>query len=68
MQSDKGCKATDTETEVEVSSTSSDGEINNVSVNKNEYNTSGQDDRLLNTCTLSLRHVHAKRGSMLLVK
>ena len=44
MQSDKGCKATDTETEVEVSSTSSDGEINNVSVNKNEYNTSCQED------------------------
>ena len=54
MQSDKGCKATDTETEVEVSSTSSDGEINNVSVNKNEYNTSGQDDRSVNTCTKSL--------------
>ena len=53
MQSDKGCKATDTETEVEVSSTSSDGEINNVSVNKNEYNTSGQDDHSVNTCTKS---------------
>ena len=54
MQSDKGCKASDTETEVEVSSTSSDGEINNVSVNKNEYNTSGHDDRSVNTCTKSL--------------
>ena len=53
MQSDKGCKASDTETEVEVSSTSSDGEINNVSVNKNEYNTSGHDDRSVNTCTKS---------------
>ena len=68
MQSDKGCKATDTETEVEVSSTSSDGEINNVSVNKNEDNTSGQDDHSINTCALSLRHVHAKCGSMHLVK
>ena len=38
---------------VEVSSTSSDGEINNVSVNKNEYNTSGQDDRSVNTRTKS---------------
>ena len=54
MQSDKCCKATDTETEVEVSSTSSDGEINNVSVNKNEYNTSGQDDRSVNMHTKSL--------------
>ena len=53
MQSDKGCKASDTETEVEVSSTSSDGEINNVSVNKNEYNTSGHDDRSVNTHTKS---------------
>ena len=53
MQSDKGCKASDTETEVEVSSTSSDGEINNVSVNKNEYNTSGHDDRSINNCTKS---------------
>ena len=53
MQSDKGCKATDTETEVEVSSTSSDGEINNVSVNKNEYNTSGQDDHSVNMHTKS---------------
>ena len=67
MQSDKGCKASDTETEVEVSSTSSDGKINNVSVNKNEYNTSGHDDRSIK-CALSLRHVHAKRESMLLVK
>ena len=44
MQSDKGCKGTDTETEVEVSSTSSDAEINSVSVNTNADNTSGQDD------------------------
>ena len=53
MQSDKACKASDTETEVEVSSTSSDGEINNVSVNKNEYNTSGHNDRSVNTHTKS---------------
>ena len=53
MQSDKGCKATDTETEVEVSSTSSDGEINSVSVNINEDNTSGQDDRSVNACNKS---------------
>ena len=53
MQSDKGCKASDTETEVEVYSTSSDGEINNVSINKNEYNTSGHDDHSVNTCTKS---------------
>ena len=44
----KVCKGTDTETEVEVSSTSSDGEMNNVCVNKNEYNASGHDDRSVN--------------------
>ena len=54
MQSDKGCKATDTETEVEVSSISSDGEINSVSLNTNEDNTSGQDDRSVNARNKSL--------------
>ena len=36
-----------------MSSTSSDGEMNNVCVNKNEYNASGHDDRSVNTCTKS---------------
>ena len=36
-----------------MSSTSSDGEMNNVCVNKNEYNVSGHDDRSLNMCTKS---------------
>ena len=36
-----------------MSSTSSDGEMNNVCVNKNEYNTSGHDDRSVNTRTKS---------------
>ena len=36
-----------------MSSTSSDGEMNNVCVNKNEYNASGHDDRSVNTCTQS---------------
>ena len=54
MESDKGSKATDTETEVEVYSTSSDAEINNVSVNTNEYNRSSQDDGSVNTRSNSL--------------
>ena len=53
MESDKGSKATDTKTEVEVYSTSSDAEINNVSVNTNKYNGSGQDDGSVNTCSNS---------------
>ena len=36
-----------------MSSTSSDGEMNNVCVNKNEYNTSGHDDRSVNMRTKS---------------
>ena len=34
-----------------MSSTSSDGEMNNVCVNKNEYNASGYDDHSVNTRT-----------------
>ena len=34
-----------------MSSTSSDGEMNNVCVNNNEYNASGHDDRSVNTRT-----------------
>ena len=61
MESDKGSKATDTETEVEVYSNSSDAEINNVSVNTNKYNASGQDDSSVNrrsnssTCPCQMR-------------
>ena len=36
-----------------MSSTSSDGEMNNVCVNKNEYNASGHDDHSVNTRTKS---------------
>ena len=36
-----------------MSSTSSDGEMNNVCVNKNEYNTSGDDDYCVNMRTKS---------------